>query len=358
MDQRSLEIRQQLYINRCAKMDNSVHSPIFIVGNSRSGTTLLGRILDKHPQVYTIPHELHLFDEILSDHLVRKNKEIKKREAVALISEMLLRKTEGYFNNGKREDYVQQATSILSKQNGDTLGLEALVQLFFRFCIDSTKRMHICEQTPRNLFFISYILTIFPGAKIINLIRDPRGVLLSQKNKWKACVRFNQPKKEVVRTFLNYHPLNILFLWKRYVAIGEKFCDVYPDNCLTVNFDLFTKNPEIILPEICRFIGIEYGKKLLDIEVEMTSNLLEERKEGVNKEVSTTWIKQLNKTDIFLTEKIARKEVEKYGFWLSNEKPNYFIIAFIILLWPISTVLQVLLNGNVAQKIGRMGADR
>jgi omega-hydroxy-beta-dihydromenaquinone-9 sulfotransferase len=358
MDQRLLEIRQQLTRKRNNKMNNTVPAPIFIVGNSRSGTTMLGRILNKHPQVYTIPHELHLFDEILSGLIKRKNKEIRKEEAVALISEMLLRKTEGYFNQGDREEYAQQATSILSKHDGVAVGLESVVKLFFEFCIDSTKKNYICEETPRNIFFITSILDIFPNAKIVNLVRDPRGVLLSQKNKWKACVRFGQPKKEIVRTFLNYHPINILFLWKRYVAIGEKLCEKYPDNCKTVNFDLFTKTPDLYLREICSFIGIEYGKELLDIEVEMTSNLIEERKKGVKKEVSTTWVKRLNKTDIFLAEKIAKKEVEKFGFYVSKEKPNFLTMAFIILIWPISTIIQVLLNGNIAQKVGRPGASR
>ena len=42
-----------------------------------------------------------------------------------------------------------------------------------------------CDQTPRNVFYIDEILKFYPQAKIINMIRDPRDVLLSQKRKWK-----------------------------------------------------------------------------------------------------------------------------------------------------------------------------
>ena len=40
-----------------------------------------------------------------------------------------------------------------------------------------------CDQTPRNVFYIKDILELYPEARIINMIRDPRDVLLSQKRK-------------------------------------------------------------------------------------------------------------------------------------------------------------------------------
>ena len=38
---------------------------IFIVGNSRSGTTMMGRILGNNPNVFTF-HELHFFEQLWS----------------------------------------------------------------------------------------------------------------------------------------------------------------------------------------------------------------------------------------------------------------------------------------------------
>ncbi len=41
---------------------NDTHQ-IFVVGSSRSGTTMMGRILDKHPSIFTF-RELHFFGTI------------------------------------------------------------------------------------------------------------------------------------------------------------------------------------------------------------------------------------------------------------------------------------------------------
>ena len=35
----------------------------FVVGSSRSGTTMMGRILNNHPDIFTF-HELHFFEKI------------------------------------------------------------------------------------------------------------------------------------------------------------------------------------------------------------------------------------------------------------------------------------------------------
>lgn len=47
-------------IDRLTMLDNL---GIFIVGNSRSGTTMMGRILGNHTDVFTF-HELHFFEQL------------------------------------------------------------------------------------------------------------------------------------------------------------------------------------------------------------------------------------------------------------------------------------------------------
>ena len=46
-----------------------------------------------------------------------------------------------------------------------------------------------CEQTPQNLYYLHEILEFFPDAKVINLVRDQRDVLLSKKQMEKTVFR-------------------------------------------------------------------------------------------------------------------------------------------------------------------------
>ena len=51
---------------------------IFVVGSSRSGTTMMGRILDKHPSIFTF-RELHFFGTIWTN---KKNRELENNEQI------------------------------------------------------------------------------------------------------------------------------------------------------------------------------------------------------------------------------------------------------------------------------------
>jgi len=44
---------------------NNTLPMLFIAGNSRSGTTMMGRILSMHPDIFTF-HELHFFEQLWS----------------------------------------------------------------------------------------------------------------------------------------------------------------------------------------------------------------------------------------------------------------------------------------------------
>ena len=81
-----------------------------------------------------------------------------------------------------------------------------------------------CDQTPRNVFYIRDILDAFPEARIINMVRDPRAVLLSQKNKWRrrSLGESALPRSEVVRSWSNYHPIVTARIWRGAVDAEER----------------------------------------------------------------------------------------------------------------------------------------
>lgn len=329
-------------------------SEIFIIGNSRSGTTLLGRILNKHPSIKTLPHELHIFDEIF---LNIDSKELPYHYSVEMLAKIFHRNAEGYFSNDKKpiKKYLDLAKDSFGKKE-KSYSKGDIVRLFYRH-IKKPDVEFICEQTPRNLFYVDEILSIFPNAKFINLIRDPRGVLLSQKNKWRACKKFGQPKREILRSFFNYHPFNILFLWKKSLYQGELLSNKFPKQVLTIKFDELSKNPLPHLKEICEFLGIDYKNDLVDINVEMTSNLEMEGMRGIDNQVSTTWKNKLSKTEIFIAEQLTKFYIEKHSFVKTNCGFNLIHFFWILLFWPISSLVAVILNIQIIKKIKLLGSN-
>ena len=85
-----------------------------------------------------------------------------------------------------------------------------------------------CTQTPNNLFYIKDILQEYPHAKVINMVRDNRDVLLSQKHKWKRKFLGAQgiPLFESFRSMFNYHPITTSLVWNSSLSVTERFINL------------------------------------------------------------------------------------------------------------------------------------
>src|SRR4030095_5716097 len=85
---------------------------IFVVGNSRSGTTMMGRILNNHQDVHTFP-ELHFFEQLWSGK--DKDKILSEEEGQKLAGLLLNISAEGYFAKKSPEEYAAEAKQIVEK---------------------------------------------------------------------------------------------------------------------------------------------------------------------------------------------------------------------------------------------------
>ena len=149
---------------------------VFIVGSPRSGTTILGKILDGHRDISQWYEPYFIWDK----HFRNAEDDVRSiRDATAAVRQQIL-------NSFKR----------YQKKNGSSL---------------------IVDKSPRNSLKIPFIREIFPGAKFIHILRDGRDVTLSIHKEWlkrKGIVndgniddRFNYRKAlAVIRTWLSRQP--------------------------------------------------------------------------------------------------------------------------------------------------------
>ena len=306
-------------------MQNNIKGPIFIVGNSRSGTSVMGRVLGTHSDIYTFVHEVHFFDEIIDSHGLHK--EISDKEGVKIYATLLSIINEGYLVKKRNiEPYLKDAQkriSLIKKGIGNITPAE-IYRNFINYFTEKNNKKIPCEQTPRYLFFIKEIFEIFPEAKVINMIRDPRDILLSQKNKWR--LRFlghsHIPLKESLRAWANYHPVVVSKIWKRAIEEIERWKN--DKRVLIVRFEDLLDNPEEILKKICDFLKIEYQPQMLLVpEVGSSLDRFNPEKLGLDSTKKQRWKKGgLSTTEIYICEEINRYELLKYGYNISKTLPD------------------------------------
>jgi len=173
-----------------------------------------------------------------------------------------------------------------------------------------------CDQTPRNVFYIHDILEAFPDARVINMVRDPRAVLLSQKNKWRrrSLGESALPRSEVVRSWSNYHPLVTARIWKGAVDAADAIDD---PRLLTVRFEDLLTDGERQVAAVAAHCGIEFTTDMLDVPKESSSLASDDPDaRGLRGEVAEAWRTQggLSDAEVALCESVAGDAMRRHGY--------------------------------------------
>ncbi len=148
----------------------------FVVGRGRSGTTLLQSIFDVHPRVCA-PAEsrflLYLYSKYA--HVKRWNAE----HALHFVQDLLSEPKIKLLWHVNHEALLHVLMSNLDKLDYGTVC--KLVYLHDACCVEKGNVQLIVDKNPVYSLFIPLLLKIFPEAKFIHLVRDPRANVVSHK---------------------------------------------------------------------------------------------------------------------------------------------------------------------------------
>ena len=325
----------------------NVEKMLFVVGNSRSGTTMMGRILGNHPDVFTFG-ELHFFGQLWSPAF---SSELNMSEAEELVSKLFSVQREGYRKHGNSKSFLEDARKFCETLSNFPLAPTELFSAFLCYEASLKDKTIPCDQTPRNVFYIDEILKFYPQAKIINMIRDPRDVLLSQKRKWKR--RFlggtDLPIKESFRDWINYHPITISRIWHTAVSAADRFSN--NDNVLSIYFEQLLANPETTVEKICKFIDIGYSSTLLQVP-QVGSSVNEDNvgQLGINPNRAGNWnesnvnVSKLNSSEIYISQRLNGTLMKKHNYIPVFIRPNIFSLLVNLVSFPIKLALAFLCN--------------
>jgi len=321
-----------------------VNEPIiFIVGNSRSGTTMLMRILNRHAQIHAI-NEPHFFERYwkASDNEMF----IGQKEAVELFSKLLYVQREGHHQKIDLNLYRQESSIEIEKFSSTKIYKVDVYRHFLFYETEKQKKSIPCEKTPQNIFYLDELYKLFPNAKVINLIRDPRSVMLSQKQKWKRRklgANFLSTK-ELIRLRINYHPITISKLWNSSVETSLKYSD--RNNFVSIKYEDLITNSEETVQSLCNYLEIPFTSDILKIPQKGSSSIADDPNNiGIRSNRVDAWKNgKLSKAELYLSEKITQKLMKKFSYELSHTKPNPISYLLYLLSFPVKIVLALLWN--------------
>lgn len=215
-------------------LDRQGSGLIFLVSLPRSGSTMLQKVLSSNQDVHTTSepwvalHPVYALRE--HGHSSEYNSQLAYRALHIFLGDL---------ERGE-ETYYESLRLMLSHIYGTVLR--------------QSKKKYFLDKTPRYYEIIPELHRLFPGAKLILLLRNPMAVLHSRIN--------------LLPDRKGGKGLKELNLYERDLLYGPgKLLDgieVLGDNCLVLKYEDFILHPDSELETLCKYLGITYSASMLE----------------------------------------------------------------------------------------------
>ena len=273
---------------------------------------------------------------------------ISQKDSISLLNRLIGIQVEGFYKQDNLQKYSKESRRIINTI--DTLSYSALdvYYYFLKYWTEKSNKLIPCEQTPKNLYYLEEIINNFNNARVLNMVRDPRSILLSQKNKWKR--RFlgeRMPIFESFRAWSLYHPITIAMLWNSATNVIDKY---HCKHVLTIKFEDFITDPERHLSLICNHCQINFSLDMLNVpQLGSSIGADDSEKFGIDKSKAFTWRNSnISNAELHLLQRFTKVNLQKFGYELEDIKPNYFQVLYWYVMFPVKISLSFMLN------LGRM----
>lgn len=212
--------------------------PVFVVGHPRSGTTLVQLLITAHPTFWSAP-ETHFFTHVLDRTSNWQTQRIPANRLPKLF-ERLAGKPGIDLSDEVKASLLEEA-----KPGGIAAPvlLDRIMQAHRPADSIATRWL---EKSPRHVNFVPHILDFFPDARIINIVRDPRDVVSSNRNFQRITDRTERRRICIQRSLS----------WNRMVGSAGRLQPKEP-RMMIIQYEHLTADPEKHLAEMMYFIGEE-----------------------------------------------------------------------------------------------------
>jgi hypothetical protein len=272
-----------------------MQDPFFIVGNDRSGTTMLRLIVDRGPEAAVPPESMYLTDFTPAFDAGEPHD--------AAAAQRLMRQI---WEHPKVRLWELDGAppAVPDGLTGEDAFRFIAAAPFEAYAARHGKRRW-GDKTPHYVHHVDYLLRLWPRARFVVLVRDGRDVALSLRrmpfgpnNAWAAAQ-----------------------WWARGIRAGAAAARAHPGSVLTIRYEDLAQRPAEEVRRLCEFLALSYTDDMLALEHVDPTRIVPDQAawfptlfDGINTSAVGRWRREMGARDRRIFAALAGAELEQCGY--------------------------------------------
>lgn len=269
-------------------------TPFFVVGNDRSGTTVLRLVLDRSREAAVPPESMFLLD--LAPVRRRGGLDDPGR-AARFVADVWRHPRVRLWN-------LPGGPPPVPAGLGHAAAYRFAVESPFRAYAARDGKQRFGDKTPAYVHAVDELVAVWPDARVVVLVRDARDVALSIRR-------------------VPFGPNNVYAAarwWARGIRAGLEAERRYPGQVLTVRYEDLVADPEAEVRRVCGHVGLGYNSDMLAIERTEPGKIVESQAawfsslaSGIRSDAGR-WRSEMPESDRRLVAAVAGAELAALGY--------------------------------------------
>ncbi len=317
----------------------------FIIGSGRSGTTLLNLILNAHSKIVCLPE----VGFILKFYNLQDREKLLSRESSEFIKKYLKEKYV-FFNEPIEKTFslkgiwqvnIEEMLAYIEESVNFVIFRDFVLKLgTFITPINQHKNPQIViEKNPAYTIHTDKVMHYSPNSKFVVIMRDYRSVVLSKME--------SRGNDDIISNFAYY-----AYLWNCKLDRFRKDFDAIKERTLIVKYEDLVANPERIIIELCKFLGVEFENEMLShssntnlnketIKGERLEKKIGDLAKPINTDRIAAWKKKLSVDQINSIEIICNDLGQEYGYPPTQMKTSLQKLTHSLKYFPYNVLSQL-----------------
>lgn len=241
--------------------------PVFICGHRKTGTTMLVNIFDGNDEAMVYPDDSTFFYMYYPRYEKQEysNEDRLERLGDVIVNEVLHSVIERTNCNDEQKKELHQSRAELYQKvksfSGPDFSIKTLLPFYieaFRssFYPDKSPKVWIEKTTSTEIYALE-LSKMFPNAKFIHILRDPRDNWASLNSGWEKRYKdYNDELNRLKHSMIERGKLGMKMAKDNLETLGEERYKI-------IKFENITTNPVPVIKDLCNHIGISYNEDML-----------------------------------------------------------------------------------------------